>query len=163
MIVTSRILLLIAYSVFWGGLTFYTGIVVRISHDVLADSMVGGLITQRVTEWLQISGAVTAVLMLWNTVLVTKVSRKYGFALAVCCMVLICSLIGLVIVHTQLDAVIDVDAVGISNRDAFTIGHRRYNQLTTVEWISSFAYLIVTVAAWRQVDSKLPHFTTPIY
>lgn len=155
MIVTSRILLLIAFSVFWGGITFYTGIVVRVSHDVLTDSMVGGLITQRVTQWLQIAGGVTAVFMLWNAALVTRDSRKYGFTLTACSMILVCSLVGLVIVHSHLDAVIDVDAVEISNRDAFTIGHRRYNQLTTIEWISSLAYLMITVAAWRQVDEQL--------
>lgn len=155
MIVTSRILLLIAFSLFWGGLTFYAGIVVRISHDVLSDPMVGGLITQRVTQWLQIAGGVTAVFMLWNAVLVGRVSRKYGFMLTACSLILVCSLVGLVLVHSQLDAVIDVDAVEITNRDAFTIGHRRYNQLTTIEWISSLTYLIITVAAWRQFDKQL--------
>ncbi len=155
MIVTSRILLLIAFSVFWGGLTFYTGSVVRISHDVLTDPMVGGLITQRVTAWLQIAGGVTAICMLWNSVLVRRVSRKYGFMLTACSMILVCALAGLVIVHGHLDAVIDVDAVEITNRDAFTIGHRRYNQLTTIEWISSLTYLLITVAAWRQVDVQL--------
>ena len=152
MTVTSRILLLFAFSLFWGGLTFYTAVVVRISHDVLGDPMVGGLITQRVTWWLQIAGGVTAVFMLWNAVLVTKASRKYGFTLTACSLILIGSLVGLVIVHSHLDAVIDVDAVEITNRDVFTIGHRRYNQLTTIEWISSLTYLVITLIAWRQVD-----------
>jgi len=156
MIVTSRILLLIVFSLFWGGLTFYTGIVIRISHDVLIDPMESGLITQRVTHWLQIAGAVSAFFMLWNAVLVRKISRKYGFTLITCSLILVCSLVGLVLVHNQLDAVIDVDAMEITNRDAFTISHRRYNQLTTIEWISSLIYLIFTVAAWRQVDKQTP-------
>ncbi len=153
MLFINRVLFLIAFSVFWGGLTFYTGIVVRISHDVLTDSMVGGLITQRVTNMLQIAGGVTTVLMYWNAALVWRVSRKYGVALAVCSLILTCSLIGLAIVHTHLDAVIDIDTAEISDRDAFTIGHRQYNQLTTIEWISSLSYLMITIAAWRKVDS----------
>ncbi|WP_417851917.1 hypothetical protein [Thalassoglobus sp.] len=156
MIIACRVLLLIAFSVFWGGLTFYTGIVVRIAHDVLTDSMVGGLITQRVTHWLQIAGGVTAALMLWNTALVMKVSRKYGFPLVACSLVLAFSILGLVVVHGHLDAVIDLDAVEITDRDAFTISHRRYNQLTTIEWISSLTYLMVTLAAWRHVDARPP-------
>ncbi len=154
MISTSRILLLITFSLFWGGLTFYTGFVVRISHDILIDPMVGGLITQRVTQWLQFAGVLTVVFMLWNTVLVGKVSRKYGFTLALCSLILICSLAGLMLVHAQLDAVIDANALEITNRDAFTIGHRRYNQLTTIEWISSLSYLIITTVAWRRIDRQ---------
>ena len=56
MIPGFRILLILCFSLFWGGLTFYTGFVVRISHDVLEDPMDGGLITQRVTNLLQYLG-----------------------------------------------------------------------------------------------------------
>ena len=41
MIPGFRILLILCFSLFWGGLTFYTGFVVRISHDVLGDPMDG--------------------------------------------------------------------------------------------------------------------------
>ena len=51
-----RILFLLAFALYWGGLTFYTGVDVRISHDVLNYVMDGGLITQRVTAVLQLLG-----------------------------------------------------------------------------------------------------------
>ena len=66
------------------------------------------------------------------------------------------SVIGLCLVHSQLDAVIDIDAGEILDRDAFTIGHRRYNQLTTIEWIACVLYLPVTLLAWRSVDRVSP-------
>ena len=59
MISLFRISFLLVFSLYWGGLTFYTGFVVRIAHDVLSDPMDGGLITQRVTVLLQVLGVVT--------------------------------------------------------------------------------------------------------
>ncbi|TWU57193.1 DUF4149 domain-containing protein [Rubripirellula reticaptiva] len=149
-----RVLLLLSYSLYWGGLTFYTGFVVRISHDVLNDPMDGGLITQRVTSVLNVLGAVTVVLMACNCVVVMRQSPKYGYALAGCATVLGGVLIGLFVVHGHLDAIINIETMEITNRDAFVTGHRRYNQLTTIEWLCCLAYLPITVVAWRRIDSK---------
>jgi hypothetical protein len=70
-------------------------------------------------------------------------------------MLLCCSLIGLVVVHGHLDAIIDVETSSITDRDAFNTGHRRYNQLTTIQWLASLAYLPTTVFAWRSIDAKM--------
>ncbi len=147
-----HILFLLSFALFWGGLTFYTGFVVRISHDVLGDPMEGGLITQRVTVLLQILGGVTVVLMLLNSIQIGCRCRKYGLALAFCTIVLGSAIAGLVIVHGQLDSVISIDTAEITDREVFTINHRRYNQLTTIEWLAGLAYLSMTVAGWRKVD-----------
>ncbi len=149
-----RSLLLFAYALFWGGLTLYTGIVVRIAHDVLSDSMEGGLITQRVTVILQWLGVVTAVLMLTNAILIRKSQRTVGAGLVLLALVLSASLVGLFIVHGQMDAVISIENIDVIDRDKFTIGHRRYNQLTTVEWIASLLYLPITIHAWRRQDAQ---------
>lgn len=154
MIWICRVSLLLVFSLFWGGLTFYTGFVVRISHDVLADPMDGGLITKRVTVLLQYFGAVCAGLMLLNTLLVKDAPKQYFIILMVCSVVLGCAVSGLFLVHGRLDAVIDVSAGEIIDRDAFTILHRRYNQLTTIQWIFSTLYIPVVVAAWRRLDCR---------
>ncbi|QDT08157.1 hypothetical protein [Planctomycetes bacterium K23_9] len=151
----NRVLLLLVFAIYWGGLTFYTGIVVRISHDVLNDPMDGGLITQRVTAWLQILGAAAVVLMLMNALIVAKRSTLHGGLLIGCSSILGCAVLGLFIVHGQLDAVIDVSNATIIDRDGFTIGHQRYNQLTTVQWIASLVYLVITVFAWHRLDTQL--------
>lgn len=158
MIGIVRSLLLFSFAVFWGGLTFYTGFAVRIAHDVLADPMDGGLITQRVTVLLQYFGAATVLLMLLNAIQVGCEIRKLGIALGVCAIVLGIAIGGLVYVHGQLDAVINVQASEIIHREAFTINHRRYNQLTTIEWLASLVYLPLAVVAWRKVDCS--HVTT---
>ena len=49
---------------------------------------------------------------------------------------------------------IDVGVAEIIDRDAFDTGHRRYNQLTTVQWLASLAYLPITVFAWRSIDAR---------
>ena len=150
-----RIGLLLVFSLYWGGLTFYTGFVVRISHDVLSDPMDGGLITQRVTAVLQSLGVVTVALMACNCVVVARHSRRYGYALVGCATLLGCSLIGLFVVHGHLDAVIDLKTYEITDRNAFDTGHRRYNQLTTIQWLASLSYLVITVFAWRFIDARM--------
>lgn len=150
-----RIVFLLVFSLFWGGLTFYTGLVVRVTHDVLNDPMDGGLITQRVTDALQILGLVTLVLMGANGAIVMRKSKRFGITLFGLFALIGVSLVGLFVVHGQMDAVIEIQSSMISDREAFTAGHRRYNQLTTVEWLSSLAYLVITVFAWRSIDDGL--------
>lgn len=154
MILVCRVLLLFSFALFWGGLTFYTGFVVRISHDVLSDPMDGGLITQRVTVLLQDLGVVTVGFMGLNSWQVRQQASRFGNVLLIVTAILALSLLGLFLVHAQLDAVIDVANNDIIDPDQFDTGHRRYNQLTTVEWIASLVYLVVTVIAWRTVDRQ---------
>ena len=152
MTILLRTCLLLSFALFWGGLTFYTGIVVRIMHDVVSDPMTGGMITQQVTVVLQWLGVVTVVLMLANAVVVRKVSSRRFKVLLVCSLLLGLSLAGLFVVHNDLDAVISIKQIEITDRDEFVIGHRRYNRLTTVEWIATFLYLPVIVSVWRLQD-----------
>ena len=154
MIQTGRAIFLFAYALYWGGLTFYTGFVVRISHDVLNDPMDGGLITQRVTELLQILGALTVAMMFANALAIAQVAKKYAITLLSLALILAVALVGLYWVHGQLDAIIDIAQSEVTDRDAFVINHRRYNQLTTVQWIAAVAYLPITVFAWRHLDSS---------
>ena len=95
-----------------------------------------------------------AVAMFWNALLALKTCRRRAGFLVFCAVVLAGSLAGLFIVHGQLDAVISVDAAKVIDRDTFVIGHRRYNQLTTVEWIASLLYLPDAISAWRKQDGS---------
>ncbi|MFK7820474.1 MAG: hypothetical protein AB8G99_17270 [Planctomycetaceae bacterium] len=155
MIILLRTLLVLTYALFFGGLTFYTGVVVRISHDVLSDPMDGGLITQQVTDVLQWLGAATAGLMLMNALAVRKVCSRRFKVLIGCAVVLAIAVCGLFMVHEFLDEVIDVAAAEITDRDQFVVGHRRYNQLTTVEWLATLIYLPVAISAWRLQDQRV--------
>ena len=154
MVWLCRLLFLFSFALYWGGLTFYTGFVVRISHDILNDPMDGGLITQRVTVILQILGVVTVVTMLCNAFDVARYAKARGITLVVCALVLGLAVAMLFVVHAQLDSVIDADTSEITDRVAFKARHRRYNQVTTIQWIMAVIYLPLTVFAWRHVDQK---------
>lgn len=148
----SRVLFLLTFMLFWGGLTFYTGFVVRVSHEVLDDPMDGGLVTQQTTRLLQVTGAVAAVMMIGNGLAVGRHDKKLGWVLSGLGALVACSILGQFIVHGHLDAVIDVSAREITDRDAFDTGHRRYNQLTTMVWLGSLLHLAITVRAWSVMD-----------
>ena len=162
MIPGFRILLILGFSLFWGGLTFYTGFVVRISHDVLEDPMDGGLITQRATNLLQYLGGVTVVLMFLNGWQVRKQAllnqdfllKRYATSLTTINFILAESVCGLIVVHHQLDSVIAISNYEITDREQFVKSHRRYNQLTTVEWFSSIASISISLLAWRRMDLR---------
>ena len=149
----ARIALVFMFALYWGGLTFYTGIVVRIIHMVLNDPMDGGLITQKVTFVLQVLGACTLPLMLVNDLSVTRHSKRIGIALIGLTLVLSCALVALFVIHSQLDHLIDVQQMEITDRGEFDAAHRRYNQTTTVQWLATVAYLPLAVYSWRVTDS----------
>ena len=152
----TRIALIFMFALYWGGLTFYTGVVVRIIHMVLNDPMDGGLITQQVTLVLQVLGACTLPLMLLNDVDVARRSKRLGLALLGLTLLLSFALAALFVVHAQLDRVIDVQQMVITDRVEFDAAHRRYNQSTTVQWLAAFIYLPLTLYSWRSTDSALP-------
>ena len=160
MIVFLRILLVFIVALFWGGLTFYTGFVVPISHTLLDSHMDGGLITQQVTVVLQWLATVSVVLMAMNGFVVRRKHSRLGSALLICTSILACTVIGLFFVHQYLDSVIDVAAREITDYEAFDTGHRFYNRFTTVEWLATVVYLILTAIAWKTVDSQTANSQT---
>ena len=54
-----RSLFLVALSIYIGGFTFYSAVVIPVLHDRLESSLETGLITQRVTDVLNLLGVVT--------------------------------------------------------------------------------------------------------
>ena len=152
----GRSVLIFMFALYWGGLTFYTGIVVRIIHFVLNDPMDGGLITQQVTFALQLLGFCTLPLMVWNAMSVYRHSKTRGSVLLGLTGLLAVALLGLVVVHAQLDAVIDIEQREVMDRVAFDAAHRRYNQTTTIQWLASVVYLPLTVYSWKRMDAQPP-------
>lgn len=150
-----RTLLLLTYALFWGGLTFYTGFVTRISERTFEDTMQGGLLTQQVTVVLQWLGVAAAVVLLVNAVAAIRTCLRRGWAMVGCSVLLALAVAGLFVVHGDLDAVISIENEEVTDRDVFTIGHRRYNQLTTVEFIATVAYLPLALSVWRTQDQRL--------
>lgn len=66
--------------------------------------------------------------------------------------ILAASLTCLVWIHSELDAVIDLQSREVIEREIFIVLHRRYNQTTTVQWISAVIFLPLAVYSWRGLD-----------
>ena len=148
-----RIGLIFMFALYWGGLTFYTGIVVRIIHMVLNDPMDGGLITQKVMFVLQVLGICTLPLMMVNDFSVARRSKRLGITLLGLTFILACALTLLFLVHSELGQLIDTERMMVTDRIEFDAAHRRYNQTTTVQWLAAVTYLPLAVHSWRVVDS----------
>ena len=54
-----RWIFLVALSIYIGGFTFYSAVVIPILHERLASSLETGLVTQRVTDALNLLGVAT--------------------------------------------------------------------------------------------------------
>ena len=57
---------LLAMALWWGGLTFYAAFVVPIGVEVLGGATEQGFITQRVSNIINLLGALTLVVLVWN-------------------------------------------------------------------------------------------------
>src|SRR5215831_10480453 len=64
--IARRFLMLCALGWWLGGLTFYSLVVIRASHQIVGSHTKVGFITQKVTNGLNAIGAAALVLMLWN-------------------------------------------------------------------------------------------------
>ncbi len=132
-----RVLFLVALSIYIGGFTFYSSVVIPVLHDRLESSFETGMVTQRVTDALNVLGAVT-LLLGWSAfglavVCHAQVSRwQWGalFTSIVC-------LIVLVILHRVMDQKLATDSLA-----GFYPLHRAYLWTSTIQWIANLWLLI---------------------
>ncbi len=124
----------VSLTLWWGGLTFYSLVVVPIGSEVFGTTA-QGFVTQRVTHWLNGIGLITLVFLLWN---LTAVRRRLLIAtwllMAGC-------LAGLVVLHGSLDALLDPQSQSVYDAERFYNLHRVYLLVTAVQWLAGLAHL----------------------
>src|SRR5262249_56597146 len=76
MTILRRFLVLIALFFWQGGFTFYAAVVVPIGQQVLNSHLRQGFITQQVTNYLNLSGAIALVPLAWEVVVSGDPSRR---------------------------------------------------------------------------------------
>jgi hypothetical protein len=54
--------------------------------------------------------------------------------------------------HVQLDALLEPDYMEIRDRRSFTVGHRWYLWISTVQWACGLIFLWTTLWSWRAAD-----------
>ncbi len=145
-----RFLVFQAFLLWQGGFLFYASVVVPIGTDQLGSSMDQGLITQRVTNWLNLFGAVWAVLFAWDAAAARdparwrRLARLLGWA---GCVVLLGLLAWL---HLELDRLLGPDVE--YDRRLFRRTHMVYLWVTTGHWLIALALAWLTLRAWAGED-----------
>jgi hypothetical protein len=130
-------LLTVALAFWLGALTFYSAMVVPIGTEVVG-SMFQGLITQRVTNRLNLGGTILLVLLLSNVV------RKRHRLVTATWLLMTISQISLILLHPQLDGMLDAASHQVEGA-SFYHWHRAYLFITAVQWLAGCAYLALLV------------------
>jgi hypothetical protein len=144
-----RSLTLTAHAVWVGGFTFYSAVVLWAVHDAFG-SLDSGLITQRVTDWLNAIGVGT--LALWW--LVARLERRRTPWLArwgrLALLGSTTILLGFLILdHRILDR--RLEAYGLSGFYEF---HRVYLIASTVQWALNLLLIPVSLMLWVGEDGR---------
>jgi hypothetical protein len=137
---------ILAWSVWWGGLTLYAAIVVPIATESIG-AMEQGFVTQRVTAWLHGFAAVYLATGIAVSIWVRSRWQKWLMA------VQFIFLTSLVIVHWQLSAEMDFQRKTIP--DGFYAKHAIYLWLTTGMWFVGLIYPL-SVLPFRHVATESP-------
>jgi Domain of unknown function (DUF4149) len=130
----------VALSIWLGGFTLYSAVVIPILHDHLGAPFEVGLITRRVTHALNAIGGAT-LLMGWLLVVDPSNRPKdrspaHRLRFAPLAVSTLC-LAALVVLHVVMDAKLDTGRVA-----GFYSWHRAYLWMSTVQWLANLALLL---------------------
>jgi hypothetical protein len=150
----ARRFLIFAAVAFWlGGFTFYASVVIHTGHRVFGSRVETGFLTQQVTQWLNLSGAVTLALLLVLGFSDWKQASSWTKAgLWITWMLMVAAQVGLYLLHPMLDRLLDIETHRISDRVQFYGLHRNYMNVATAQWAAGLLHLALLLVAWRRRD-----------
>jgi len=143
-----RRFLFIAAVAFWlGGFTFYSAVVIQVGFRVLGSHLRQGLITQRVTDWLNLGGAIALLVMLWNMAAIWR-ARGPVLRFAICFTWLVMAIIQveLILLHPVIDRLLDPVNRQILDDKKFGQLHRIYLMSATVQWAAGLVHVWSAIA-----------------
>lgn len=145
-----RVLLLLAFAVWQGGFMFYGGVVIPVSTQVIGSELQQGFVTQTVTNYLNLLGG--ACLAIWAVELffltqATRLARSIWAFLAI-------SLLVLVMIHLQMDRLLDSSGQFVLDERQFHWCHRAYLAISTLQWLGSIGLLAATVSSWTHTERR---------
>jgi hypothetical protein len=143
-----RLILLVALMFWQGGFMFYGSVVISVGAQVLGSESEQGFVTQSVTNYLNIAGAVC--LTIWGIVLWRDKATRLGWTLW---LGLVLSLAALAILHGRMDQRLEFDSHAVTGQGFYTL-HRAYLTISTTEWLTALALLGLTMHRWGQVDRR---------
>jgi len=152
MILVIRRMVLLVSLMFWqGGFMFYGGVVVPVGGRILGSETKQGFITQSVTNYLNLAGAVCLIVWLehlWHDRRngVSKLEWGIWSFTAV-------SVIVLAGIHVQMDHVLGVESSTVLDPEWFGRCHRIYIRTSSLQWVASLALLFLAVLRWNRHDT----------
>ena len=155
MIVVIRRMLLLVSLMFWqGGFMFYGGVVVPVGGLALGSDTEQGFITQSVTNYLNLSGAVCLLFYLENLWHDRRngVSRWEWGLWAFNAL----SLLVLVGLHVPMDQLLSAETRSVLDPSKFGLFHQMYVTTSTLQWMAGLALLFLTLFRWSRQDRRRP-------
>ena len=154
MVAVIRRMILLVSLMFWqGGFMFYGGVVVPVGGRILESETQQGFITQSVTDYLNLAGALCLSLWLENLFHErrTGVSKLewglWGFAA--------CSLVVLVVVHGFMDQNLGLEPARVLNPRSFDRSHKVYIGTSSLQWLACLAMLFLAILRWNKKSSEI--------
>jgi len=141
MTVLRQYIILLAFALWQGGFFFYVSFVVSIGTDELGSAMEQGFITRRVTQKLNVLGAIVLVLFLCE-------NRGWGRWSMWWCMVLM--QVGLFYLHPRMESLLEIDVHHVIDRPRFYRMHRFYLWMSTFQWAFAMVWLFLTLRNWNR-------------
>ena len=137
-----RFLVLVAFSFWMGGFTFYAGVVIPTAHEVLGSHREVGFITQQVTRWLNLSGLVALAVLAWNAAALVKAStcKDRRWLIGTLAVMAACQL-ALLVEHPILDHLIDAESQSLGSHARFYGWHRVFLLTAAVQWLAAMLHL----------------------
>jgi hypothetical protein len=148
-----RFLLVVALMFWQGGFTFYGAVVVPIGADVHGSHLKQGFITRRVTDYLNLAGAIALPILAWDLVAVADTAPWRRWLRWLALVVASITLALLVWLHNRLDGLLDSERLAILDRQAYLREHELYLHISTVKWIACLVGLGLSLWAWRAEDA----------
>jgi hypothetical protein len=144
-------LLLVSLMCWQGGFMFYGGVVVPVGARILGSEREQGFITQSVTNYLNLAGAVCLILFLehlWH-------DRRRGVSKLewVFWSFAVVSLVVLAVIHRQMDQIVNAETSSIFDPDRFGRFHKMYIGTSSLQWVASLAMLFLTLTRWKRQDA----------
>lgn len=132
---TARLFVTVAALALWqGGLTFYAVVVVPVANTILKNGE-QGFVTQQVTNWLNYIGVLTIAIVIANAARLQ--SRRFW----ILCSLLAATQVGLFVVHSIMDGLLEPSAFAVTDYDTFELCHEAYLSLVTVQWCAALVVL----------------------
>jgi hypothetical protein len=154
MTLVRRWLLLWALMFWQGGFTFYGGVVVPVGSAVLGSDREQGFITRKVTNYLNLAGAVALAAWGWDLSATRRTSPRGRRLRGAIWAALVLSLVVLVWLHPRLDELLVPEDAMVLDRHRFRSLHESYLVVSTVQWAGCLLLTALSIWAWRDEDSS---------